>query len=319
MHPALKPILHQGAPIGFAKVDVSAYLVEPSIPELDALVAAYERACPPGSVVRYLISEIPDWDSVAQPLQLTIRGRYAHAQGMKYPFIAPVRERLRTGRAFALKLWDGKNVGGFSSEDSWSFSCDRLHIRDSGLHAAVRAVFPATVDPEIPYRFALDVANSAGFHSGHGGLSFSYNQWHKQDAFTAIYPRARRYWGIDIHDLNLTLPLMRDAIKGVGWLTMLGARFLSLPEIEGPVAALRGRDHVSLAACKHGVVIRAGLQPEAGDSNRLHPGLQPYFDVAAALKSLYVADHPDFMGEGFIQNGNTLGWIRRFIEPSGWQ
>ena len=46
------------------------------------------------------------------------------------------------GRAFTLKFWDGKNVDGFSAPDSWSFGCERIHLRDSGLHAVVRATFP---------------------------------------------------------------------------------------------------------------------------------------------------------------------------------
>jgi hypothetical protein len=316
---ALSPILRQGKAVALVKLDVTFYLVEPSEAELDGLLAAYERVCPPGAMAKYLVDETMDWDSVAQPVHLGIRGRDAQAKGMKYPFTATTRERIRTGRGFALKFWDGRNVEGFSAPDSWSFSCDRIHLRESGLHAAVRATFPVDIDLDVPMRFALDVANTARFYSGHGGLSFSFNPWHKPYAFDEIYARARRYWGVDIHDLNLTLPLMRNAIKGVNWLTMLGRGFSSEPGMEASLAALGTGGGVDVQPCSHGVVLRAGPLPLPGDSNRLHPGLQPYFDVAAALKSLYLDKHPDFVGEGFIKNGNTVGWIRRFVDPGGWR
>lgn len=194
-----------------------------------------------------------------------------------------------------------------------------MHLATSGLHAVVRATFPLDVDLRVPQGFAVDVANIARLYSGHGGLSFAYNPWHKQYAFTAMYQRARRYWGVDIHDLNLTLPLMQKAIKGVNWLTIIGTNFASKSGLEEPLAALGGRGDVDLQPCKHGVVVRAGPSPMPGDSNRLNPGLQPYFDVADALKSIYLTKHPGFDGEGFIVYQNTLGWLRRFIEPSGWR
>jgi hypothetical protein len=105
----------------------------------------------------------------------------------------------------------------------------------------------------------------------------------------------------------------------VNWLTLLGDSFLSDPETDASIAALREDNTISVHSQAHGIILQAGPQPEAGDANRLHPGLDPYFKIANALRSRYVTDHPDFYGEGFVQNRNTLGWIRRFIEPAGWR
>jgi len=41
--------------------------------------------------------------------------------------------------------------------------------------------------------------------------------------------------------------------------------------------------------------------------------------TARALPPLFLTEHPDFSGERFIKNGNTIGWIRRFLEPDAWR
>jgi hypothetical protein len=34
---------------------------------------------------------------------------------------------------------------------------------------------------------------------------------------------------------------------------------------------------------------------------------------------LFLQAHPDFPGERWVKNGNTVGWIRRFLDPAGWR
>jgi hypothetical protein len=63
----------------------------------------------------------------------------------------------------------------------------------------------------------------------------------------------------------------------------------------------------------------AGPHPVGGDQNRPDSSLDPYYAVASALRPLFLEEYPDFPSERFISHGNTVGWIRRFLEPGGWR
>jgi hypothetical protein len=156
-------------------------------------------------------------------------------------------------------------------------------------------------------------------YSGHGGLAFTYDPWLKEGALDLVYALSRRYWGIDVEDLNDTLPLMKNAIKGVNWITVIGSSFLRAPKIQAALSALITGLNVTVDECRHGDVIVAGRQPALGDQHRPDLSLEPYYAVASALAPLFLEVHPDFPSERFVTNGNTVGWIRRFIDPNGWR
>jgi AcrR family transcriptional regulator len=199
---------------------------------------------------------------------------------------------------------------------------DGLTMQRVAMAVGVRA---PSLYKRIPSRGALlgdmanDIAENVEFHSGHGGLAFVYDPWRMEPALDAIYASARRFWGIDIEDLNHTLPLMKSSIKGVSWITLVGSEFASKPQIE---PALRRADtipEVTVERHRHGVVMLAGSEPVVGDQNRPDRTLDPYYAVANLLRPLFLMQHPDFPSERFVKNGNTTGWIRRFIEPDGWR
>lgn len=180
-------------------------------------------------------------------------------------------------------------------------------------------MMPLQSDPAILKALAEGIANHVALHSGHGGLTFTYNPWLKEAAFNTIYAQARRYWGIDIEDLNATLPLMKNGIKGVGWITLLGQPWVSDPGIQTALANLASRTDVIVESRKTATLLLAGAQPVVGDQHRADSSLAPYVAIAQALKPLFVQAHPDFSGEKFVTNGNTAGWLNRFVEPGGWR
>jgi hypothetical protein len=92
-----------------------------------------------------------------------------------------------------------------------------------------------------------------------------------------------------------------------------------VPEIEGALAHLATVPDVIVEPRQHGHVLIAGPEPMVGDQHRPGQTLASYYAVANALKPLFLTKHPDFSGERFIKNGNTVGWIRRFLEPDGWR
>lgn len=310
------PVIVAGQVASKVMLDLTVYLAGPSEQELEYLIDLYESICPPVRLVKYTIAELQFWPTIARP-DLTVSGRAAAAAGIKRPYLEPVRKRIREGRAFEVQFWDGRGID--DAEGSWSFNCQRIHLRSTGLHAFVRVLIPLKADPEILRRAALAVADNVEAYSGHGGLALVYNPALQEDALDAIYAQARRFWGVDVEDLNGTLPLMKKSIKGVNWITLVGREFASAPEIPAAFADLARVPDVTVEEATHATVMIAGSRPAVADQHRPDHSLDPYYAVAKALRPLFVDAHPDFSSERFIKNGNTLGWIRRFIEPSGWR
>jgi len=295
-------------------LDLTVYLLGPTEEEFDYLLDVFESVCPPARRTKYKTGELGFWADVARPA-LTDSGRSAAAAGRKRPYFEPVRRRIRDGRGFEAKYWDGRPIG--DPNGSWSFSCRCMHLRSSGLYAFARIIFPLNADLDIVREMAGKIAENVRLYSGHGGLSFVYHPWLKLRVFNAIYALARRYWGVDVEDLNDTLFLMKAGIKGVNWITLV-PRVLS-PSVAEAINRLRKFGGIQIDIRRNAIVLVAGPQPVAGDQHRPDRALDPYYAEADALKPLYITAHPDFPGRQFINNGNTIGWIRRFVEPSGWR
>ena len=314
--PLAAPTVISGQVASKVMQDLTVYLVGPSKQEFEYLIDLYESICPSDRLVKYKIAELEVWPRITSPL-LTATGRAAARAGLNRPYLEPVRQRIRDRRAFEVQFWDGRRID--DPEGSWSFSCRRIHLRSTGLHAFSRILIPLEANPEILRTTALAIADSIGFYSGHGGLVFVYDPWLKQDALDAIYAQARRFWGVDVEDLNRTLPLMKNGIKGVNWITLVGRGFASAPEIQAALADLAKVPEVTIEQRKQGTMLIAGPQPVVGDQHRPDHSLDPYYAVGNALRPLFLDAHPDFSSERFVQNANTLGWIRRFIDPAGWR
>ena len=120
-------------------LDLTVYLVGPSEQEMEYLIDLYESSCPPDRIVKYTIAELEYWAKISHP-DLTLSGRAAAAANIKRPYLEPVRQRIRDGRAFEVQFWDGRPISDLNG--SWSFSCRRIHLRSTGLHAFVRMLLP---------------------------------------------------------------------------------------------------------------------------------------------------------------------------------
>ncbi|MEM9458376.1 MAG: type VI immunity family protein [Myxococcota bacterium] len=292
-------------------LDLTAYLVGPTVDELDLLVDLYRQICPPDRFVYYAIAEQTLWDDIDDP-ELTKQGRAAARQGMPLPFLAPVYTRIRDDRPFELQFWDGLE------HDSFAFSCHQAGFNgDDRLHSFVRFSLPLSAPCAELRRIADVVAQGVNIRSGHGGLCFSYDGWRKHDAFTYNYGRAKRWWGVDLEDLNGTLPQMVDRVKGAQWLTLLGSMFTAKSELEGAFDVLNSA--VEIVRHPRAMVLQAGPNPSDGDQHRRDPNLDAYLEVARAIEPVTVDAHSDFAGDQFLAQGDTLGWLRRFTDPDGWR
>ncbi len=311
-----RPISNAGRVVSKLMLDLTVYLMGPSEDELDFLIDCYEGICPQGRLKKFKIAEFSYWSDIANP-DLTASARAAAAAGAKRPHLEPVRRRLRDGRAFEVQFWDGREIQ--DPDGSWSFSCQQIHLRATGLHAFVRILVPLEAEATVLLTAAGAIADRVQLHSGHAGLVFVYDPWFLGSAFDGIYARARRFWGVDVEHLNDTLPLMRTAIKGINWITLIGSQFTAKPEIQAGLDALAEVWGVGIEKHAHATVLAAGSRPAVGDQHRHDSSLDSYYAIANALGMLYLDAHPDFPGERWILNGNTVGWIRRFLDPSGWR
>jgi hypothetical protein len=293
-------------------LDLTVYLGSFRDDDLNTLMRWYRGFAPAGAWRQYMIEDNAVWDSVPQPALLTKLGSSAAQAGDPLPFLAPVRARLQQGRRFWLQIWDGAKV------DSWSLCARAIHRKDCGLRPFVRLMMPAQADPHALVRAALEWSEFLDIRSGHGNLCFSYDPWFLDRAFDDIHALAKRFWGLEVEHLNGTLPLMAERIKGVSWLTLLGDPLRAMISHDAMTAALGKHPGVTVHRQPRATVIQLGLGPAIGDQNRPDGSLDSYFAAALELAPLYLEQHPDFPGE-FVTAGDSLAWIRRFLEPAAWR
>ena len=218
------------------------------------------------------------------------------------------------GRDFLLTVWDDHDIG--HPDGSWSFMCGQARTEDDEQQAFVRVLLPLDRDLDTLLDFARAIADSAEFSSGHAGLSYVFDPDLAADALDAFYALAKRYWGIDVAELDAPLAVVAERIKGVDWLTLLGDDLL--PPVADELGALAREADIGVERHTHGVLIRAGAEPHPGDQNRKASSPDAYRRVARAIAPLFPDEFPDLGGEKFIDTGDTLAWVRRFIDPAGW-
>lgn len=294
-------------------LDLTVYLDRFDVPELEALVLWYRRLCPSGRLTKYIVEDITMYDDLRRLALLTKSGRAAQQAGDPYPYLASVRKRIQDGRRYWLQFWDGQPTA------SWSLCIRSMHLEQTGLHTFVRLMVPIDTNVAVLHQTALEWADLLDIKSGHGGLAFTYDPWQLRTAFNSIYVLAKRFWGVDVEHLTGTLPQMKERIKGVSWLTLMGSAFRDIPEINAGLAMLAPRTDMTIDARRFATVIRLGNSPVSGDQNRPDGSLVPYEDLAKVLEPIYLDAHPDFPGDSFYNNANTVGWVRRFLDPNGWR
>lgn len=305
---------HRGRPLVKVLLDLTIYLKGPTLPEFEWLVSYYGNLCPSSRLKRFKIAELVQWSDVANPV-LTDSARVAAAAGIERPYFEPTRMRIRDGRAFEAQYWDQRDIEDPSG--TWSLNIQGVKLRASGLHSFVRFLFPLDTDLRLIATTASDVANSIDFYSGHGGLAFVYDVAWKGKAFGEIYAKAKRYWGIDIEDLNLTLPHMRTRLKSPNWLFMIGSA--QADDVRGRLQAADPQTSpVRIVTRRFGDVLLLGNRPDPIDANRPPRLSEAYRAVASAISPLLVQDIGSFVSENFDEV-STNAWFARFNQDEPWR
>ncbi len=220
-------------------------------------------------------------------------------------------DRMNRRRDQAIAVWDG------AYRDSWYFTLGGVPSEHGQPRASFcKLTFPGNVDAEDIVRIAIKLSDVLPMRSGHAGWAAHFDADRKSDAFNRIFAWAKRYIGLEVEDLNVTLGYVLHAIKSVNWLTLVGDELWQKANKSGDVASRFGPD-IELHRTKQGIVIQAGHGPVLGDRNA---GVVPplYGRVACALGHLVVEEHREFAGR-FAEEGATMAYLRRFIDPEGWR
>jgi hypothetical protein len=289
-------------------IDLTIYAERLTVPQWETALSIYRTYAPPQVWTKYVASpqlgfrKLPARDYIKPPL----------SDPNTFPFLATVRDRTVRGWRTEFRIWDGK------LQDSWSACFYRLaHQAEEPEFCFYRFLFPWDTPPALVAELTTKLGQQIEYLSGHAGYCFLYDPYFKETAFTQIYRWAKRYWAIDVEDMNAVLTSMHDGIKTISWLTLIGAKFLAEPQVQANRQALATVPGGSLQPCGTGVLLLLGNGPIRGDRHRPEPELAAYYQAGTLLESVLLKAVDKFAGP-FDEDDRTLDWIHRFAVPKNW-
>lgn len=204
------------------------------------------------------------------------------------------------------------------SDSGFYFCADEDPESRSG---ALRLILPTTyaMQPQSYVELVLSLVGKLDFQSGHGGFSVNWfpTADSAEEALSLFPTIARRYPGIDLADLDITLYAVGTAktagIKCINWLTLLGPELATLAGGAEAIQRNLPLECPIFPAGHGGLLIQAGAQPDIGDRNR-HADLTAYRAVGRVLAPLRMQHHPDFIGATPASPNEDLTqeWLARF-------
>jgi len=281
-----------------APLILTVYL--PSSPTKDqALNAwrAYASVCPRDRMRLISDRRMPDFDELPIP---------PHESDIE-PYMREMDRRLDQG----VIVWDGGETS------FWSFNIGGVFEPDQPPQASFcQIIFPDDAPPSLAIDAARGLADRLPLLSGHAGYTTLFKLLVKNQAFDQIYAWAKRYWGLEVEDLNRTLPVTLDGVKGANWLTLVGNDFWLRLQQAGGGAEVQVPSSVAMEVRAHARLLVAGDRPVFADRNR---GEFPdaYAAVERAIQPIKVVNHPEFDGR-FREEHATGAWLHRLTEPTGW-
>lgn len=201
--------------------------------------------------------------------------------------------------------------GGARSNDAsaWGF---RFYAELTEVNAGEPPIACAALRITVPLGFPLDELRArALWIASHlrvrwGVVGLTYAGW-EPDAWpeirAATFAHARKHPGYDVAELSAFLPVWHDALRTVGWLTLLGPAMRERLEIPPNMP------DVTLEEVGELLVAQAGYAPEPGDVNRLS------FPKAMAQVDRWLEklrpQHELHFGEPWTEE-TTHDWLARF-------
>ncbi|AJY42409.1 DUF3396 domain-containing protein [Burkholderia humptydooensis] len=245
----------------------------------------------------------------------------------KAPSLRALEKRTGENEGF-----DACYVGGESARDASYFEfttfCLEKFQADLGTRGLDVAVFSlpspfVRQDPDAFVKLFLAVAAMLEAVHGHAGLAINLSPTGRTENESSEYYLAQRLGpGVDIGDpLAMEVRDLTDRIKTVDWLTLIDKAMLGkVGDIDALQSALP-KDWYALVPCAQGLMIRAGVAPEAGVAHAdTAPSAPPaYVVLNAALRPL-VADTVSILQRGTVNGdapvynskASSNAWLRRF-------
>jgi hypothetical protein len=162
-------------------------------------------------------------------------------------------------------------------------------------------------------QFVRELCDLFPYRSGYAGFSFECSRYDKLQSQKHAWAKSMRHRGIDIFNFsNESLAVQRDGIKGIGWLTILDNGFVK--EFGGQKKLREALpDAVELLPVKNGLIIKAGPQPQIGDTNRREflPEYKAVYKVVKPLAERAIERSPNLL-LGPDSKDKTRAWLRRF-------
>lgn len=285
--PALGLTLYLADPVAWAREGAAA------------MFQAYRARAPAGSLRWYTTSQLGDWfrvggqrlDEIAEALARWI----GHPRGL-----------------LQLRLVDDTGA------PSTAFVYREIDPRLCPRAATLELFLPAGSSPTALVELAAEAASRGAILSGVGGYAAAWNPHQKPTAFWEIHAWCKRYVGLDVQDADAMAWRAHEGLPGTNWITLVGDAAADRLRID-PAALASGPWQHGVAARRlpHALLLQAGPEPVLGDVNR---GEFPwaYAEVARRLAPAFVKEPTPYWG-GFTENGDTLAWLRRLVEPEGWQ
>ncbi|EKS9914191.1 DUF3396 domain-containing protein [Burkholderia multivorans] len=228
--------------------------------------------------------------------------------------------------------FDACYVGGESARDASYFEfttfCLEKFQADLGTRGLDVAVFslPSPFVRQNPNAFVQlfqTVAAMLEAVHGHAGLAINLSPTGRTENESSEYYLAQRLGpGVDVGDpLAMEVRDLADRIKTVDWLTLIDQAMLGRI---GGIDALRSqlpKDWYDLAPCAQGLLIRAGVAPEAGVAREnAAPSAPPAYVVLNAALRPIVADTVSTLQRGTVNGdapvynskASSNAWLRRF-------
>lgn len=174
---------------------------------------------------------------------------------------APPREIIN------IELRDGDDFVDTADFSFFVYGSEASHIRHPFRANMIRLSFPAAWGIEHGrdvLRLASEVCERMPFQSGHVGFVLQKSAYVRKEGETQAWRLGMRYPCLDIANEGTDTVALRDAVKGVGWATLLSDAFISrLGGSDAIRAALP--DSVDIERVVGGLMLIIGPAPTIGD------------------------------------------------------
>ena len=212
-----------------------------------------------------------------------------------------LRKKSDWGYVFA----DNKEI------DSWLFMFHGYRPRtEAGKASFYRFDFDWQVDPHFLYTFASELISLVPCLSGFAGYYLQGRVAYSMESYDTMFAISHRYWGLEAHNLDVTVNQMLSGYKCVNWLTIIGDKFRQAnPEAIEQAKQVAMKYHET----EYAILFQADEVPRFGDQNRREV-LSGYVAIAKALLPLQIREHEALGGTRWTDD-NTIEWIQRFAPP----